>query len=901
MCRYHPAIILSVRASRAGVCSEWIAEKAEVRDVALSSQAGMTTFYVARDATEAQGLVKVMEGGGVVEVRVTRFIRRVRRIPPRRLARIIVRKATSRLNGYRFRALLAIQGPHLSEKALARALGERRATDASLLCRLKAGTLGSALLRVAEQGPFELGDSRALGVRDLLVRADCALRRRFDLLGSGWVSLAPLSAEGGARPGQISGKSGLPWHSDFKSGHTWDPRTFYKDIHYGHVPGVDVKVPWELSRCHHLVTLGQAYTLFCAGSELAYSPVADPEGGSSARLTPAGCAAEFVAQVEDWIESNPPMLGVNWACTMDVAIRVCNWLVAWQLFQGADAITDTFAYKFYRSLLEHGRFIRANLEYSETLTSNHYLSNIVGLLYLGVLAPQFKEAEKWRDFARRELVREMEKQVYPDGFDFEASTCYHRLVLELFFYSALLCRRNGIELPQAFWDRLYKMFEVVLYILKPNGRLPQLGDNDSGRLHILYPREVLDGTYLLSYAAIFFEDSNFKLPQFDLAPEAVWVFGREGVEKWQALPPRSEPPGSKAFPDAGVYVMRHNDDYMLIPCGPNGQNGLGGHAHNDKLSFELCIGGEEVIVDPGTYVYTPYPEWRNRFRSTAYHNTVVVDGQEQNPIGEDEVFRLPDLTRCRCLVWETGPEKDVFVGEHYGYLRLEPPVVHRRTVEFFKRERIWVIRDYFYQPDSGQAPSGGSRRSRFLFRPFRGGGRKGRSGLGCTGGLGTSYEGDAGVPAGGSPYLGGAVLADAPAPAPAGAVSRPRALELNLHLAPGVQAIRDERGAARKGRPAGEAISTEAERQKAEARYGQPDLAFYVALDGRPLARLEAWGWEDMELVGGWYSPEYGRKEEALVVRLAARASAPVELRLMISGGLPAKAGATTPPGWVLR
>jgi uncharacterized heparinase superfamily protein len=642
--------------------------------------------------------------------------------------------------------------------------------------------------------------------KQIIIEADRICDHIFDLLGSG---PTPLGEK-------------IDWHVDFKTGHRWNPRTYYKRIRPASYPGgYDIKVPWELSRCQHFVRLGQAYWI--TGDEK--------------------YAREFVAQVEDWIASNPWPWGVNWACTMDVAIRAVNWLWGLAFFLDSPSVTDEFLLKIARSLFVHGRHIMNNLEGSgeDPHTTNHYIADLVGLVYLGICCPYFKEAEKWRDFALRELVREMEKQVYPDGFDFEASTCYHRLVLEFFFYTAVLCQRNGIDLPQAFWDRLYKMFEVVLYILKPNGRLPQLGDNDSGRLFVLHPREVLDGTYLLSYAAIFFQDSNFKLPRFGLAPEAIWLFGPEGAEKWQALPPRSEPLGSKAFPNAGVYVMRHKDDYMLISCGPNGQNDLGGHAHNDKLSFELCIGGEEVIVDPGTCVYTPSPEWRNHFRSTACHNTIVVDGQEQNPVERDVLFRLSDLTRCRCLVWETGPEKDVFVGEHYGYLRLDPPVVHRRKVEFSKNERTWVITDYLYQPPDLTKESASSRASRS---------------------------------------------------------QQTHLLEFNLHLAPGVEVSPDFTASTNDDAP-GVDMATPMRNSHVVMAGGQatlvvasgnraPDpgvdqsvpMKFRLSHAGYVLDEVQAWGWSDLRCETGWYSPEYGRREKVTVVGLWFRWPASVDLRL---------------------
>jgi len=221
----------------------------------------------------------------------------------------------------------------------------------------------------------------------------------FNLLGSGDVNLGEK----------------INWHCDFKTGYCWNPDKFYKDIEipYGKA---DIKVPWELSRFQHFALLGKAYRL--TGDEK--------------------YAREFVNQVSDWIDSNKPKFGVNWRCTMDVAIRACNWILGYYYFKNSPEITDEFMLKLLKSIYQHGKHIRSNLEYGLTLTSNHYISDIVGLIFISVIFPEFKEAEKWRFFAIKELQKEMEKQVYDDGCDFESSTCYHCLVLELFFFSALL-------------------------------------------------------------------------------------------------------------------------------------------------------------------------------------------------------------------------------------------------------------------------------------------------------------------------------------------------------------------------------------------------------------------------------------------------------------------------------
>ena len=132
---------------------------------------------------------------------------------------------------------------------------------------------------------------------------------------------------------------------------------------------------------------------------------------------------------------------------------------------------------------------------------------------------------------------------------------------------------------------------------------------------------------------------------------------------------------------------------MIISCGPNGQGGLGGHAHNDKLSFELCVGGEDIIIDPGTYVYTADPEWRNRFRSTAYHNTVMVADEEQNPVKETELFALPPCAVSSVHSFLCTPDRDFLEAEHTGYQRLQPSVTHQRRISYEKTARKWSIMD----------------------------------------------------------------------------------------------------------------------------------------------------------------------------------------------------------------
>ena len=493
-------------------------------------------------------------------------------------------------------------------------------------------------------------------VVEKIKEADLTCEHVFDLLGS---SPKKLSKEG-------KGYQPIDWHSDFKKGYRWDPKTFFRYTRYGHIEGVDVKVPWELSRFQHLNILGQAYVLT---KDRKY-------------------ADEFVNQINDWVDHNPVGFGVNWHCAMDIAIRAANWLVAQEFFQ--DIEDKGFWNKFYKSIYNHGLFIRKHLEIADGFTNNHYLSDLAGLLFIGSYCPFLKESLEWIKFSIDELTKEIDIQVYEDGCNFEASTCYHRLALEILFYSELLAERQGRPFPTKFKEKVRKMFGFSLYCIKPNGMIPQIGDNDNGRFLTFCRRPVLENKYLLTIATAYYNDSNFKLPQFEFDEETFWLFGIKGKAVFDNIPVRPEPLKSKAFENAGWYIMRHKDDYCFIICGPNGQNGRGGHAHNDKLSFELMMGGQDIIVDPGTYVYTANPEWRNRFRSTGYHNTITTNDIEQNPLNKN-LFSLKCGTKIQSATLEENSDQIVFRAS----IRLRDAFSLSREIKYDKNQDSFSICDSF--------------------------------------------------------------------------------------------------------------------------------------------------------------------------------------------------------------
>jgi len=262
-------------------------------------------------------------------------------------------------------------------------------------------------------------------------------------------------------------------------------------------------------------------------------------------------------------------------------------------------------------------------------------------------------------------------------------------------------RLNEVPLPNSFWERLERMFEFVLFVNRPDGRIPQVGDADDGRLYILSDYSNWDRTdlrYLLSIGATLFNRSDMKAHSGGFSEEAFWLLGPSGMTAFNELEGTGEQLGSEGFRDSGLYVMRKGDSYLLACCGSVGTEGLGNHKHNDLLSFELYAGEKAFIVDPGAYVYTRSPAWRNLFRSTGYHNTVVIDGQEQNRFDPSHLFKVTSDSTVLVHEWTSNRERDRLDAEHTGYKRFAHPVEHRRTFLFEKLVGTWEIVDILTGP-----------------------------------------------------------------------------------------------------------------------------------------------------------------------------------------------------------
>lgn len=488
--------------------------------------------------------------------------------------------------------------------------------------------------------------------------ADKTINQEFDYLGSGLVKLNPID-----------------WHRDYKSGFRWPKGRFY--LKYKKVDltnAADVKVPWELSRCHHLLWLGEAYLL----------------------TKDEKYAKEVVDQLEWWIDENPLMYSINWTCAMDVAIRAVNWMYAINMISASTALNEVALKKINVSLFEHGWFIFRNLEKWYPYSANHYAANIAGLLYLGQLFKDTNEGKKWWHYALKEYFLEVRFQVLPSGAHFERCISYHRLMIELFAYPYFMLQRVKEPIPLDIQLRVESMFDFTDHYTKPNGLAPQMGDNDDGRLLPFVKRDFRVHDYLLSVGYFGFGKHYESLSADKMVLDTFFLLPEKKVIN-EPNPQNSSVSVIKDHRDAGFVVLKNTNLYLIfsntsLSCYPDlHRNMLGTHTHADGLSFELSVGKQDFIIDPGSYVYTASAVERNKFRSTGKHNTLTIDGQDQVGLLDTNLFSVLGFNEVGKMVIKENKEEICFSGTRKWKFPSDLNASHTRKIKLKSESEIEIL------------------------------------------------------------------------------------------------------------------------------------------------------------------------------------------------------------------
>lgn len=509
----------------------------------------------------------------------------------------------------------------------------------------------------ASANTASLVDERVPGARArITAAADKICDRRFDLLGYRDLDFG----------------NPVDWQRDPVNGRR-APR-----VHFSRIDPLDAdtvgdsKIIWELNRHQWLMDLGQAYRLT---RDERYADV-------------------FIELLGEWMRANPPGMGINWASSLEVALRLQSWCWALLLFRRSNALTPARFVELLGWIRIHAAHVERYLSHYFS-PNTHLTGEALGLFYAGVTFPELEDAGRWRTRGARILTQQLLKQVLPDGVYFEQSTCYQRYAAEIYLHFLILAARNAITLPAPVAERTQRMLDFLLALLRPDGTVPQIGDADGGSLLPFLRRAPDDHRGVFGLAAAFFRRADYAWAAGDLVPEALWLLGAPALTAIDAL--ETAPPGTtglRFFAHGGYAVMRSgwekNAHQLIFDAGPLGCPVSGGHGHADLLAIQCAAFGEPYLVDPGTGCYTGQARWRDHFRSTAAHSTVTVDGQDQAiPAGPFSWKRRPAARLRRRISTE---EYDLVDADHDAYMRLADPVTHRRRV-FFAKPRYFLVVD----------------------------------------------------------------------------------------------------------------------------------------------------------------------------------------------------------------
>ena len=364
--------------------------------------------------------------------------------------------------------------------------------------------------------------------------------------------------------------------------------------------------------------------------------------------------------------------------SLEVGIRMFDsWNYAYDYLLLDELMTPELHSKIVRSFYEHGLVLRTMSPiYWPKADHNHYLHEMLGLLYVACLFPDLKVADEWREFAIHELGRCARAQFTLDGGQVEGSPGYHHGCLCMFFSFLDVAKTFDLTVPDYITEIIRKATDYALATIGPDGIITPFGDTGcisiGPNLARLYYTRLGD---LGATAKLF---SLFPVLDRDVIPEEAQAIAREYA--------KSAPGEDNRQRQIDQYFARtgwsRDDSQFGFLCHSPVCNG---HSHQDPMTFTLYLNGDLIVVDPSHYTYRECPE-RRLFKSPEYHSTLTFD----NKPPYEYVSR-----------WSFGPQKEgrirgfykhegIFAADasHHGY----DPDYHKRLCALIGKD-VFIVAD----------------------------------------------------------------------------------------------------------------------------------------------------------------------------------------------------------------
>lgn len=422
-----------------------------------------------------------------------------------------------------------------------------------------------------------------------------------------------------------------------------------KDIDWRHWPVKDNELRWQLHRHKWFTPMGKAYQL---SKDEKY-------------------AREWAHQYMDWVRKNPLVLidkaeyeltgteelkgeaeNVRFAWRpLETAHRLEDQINQFTLFIQSPSFTPAFLSEFLVNYHRHAVHTLANY----SAEGNHLLFEAQRMVYAGTFFPEFKEAAQWRKSGIDILNREIKKQVYADGGQYELDLHYHAACINIFCKALQMADANGFrkEFPEHYIRTVENMIMFYMNVCFPDYTNPCFSDSKRGNPRV--------------------EQRNYQ-NWYKLFPgnRQILYFATNGK---QGEAPENL---SKGFLNSGFFTFRNgwqtDATVMVVKAGPK----AAWHCQPDNGTFELWFNGKNLFPDSGSYIYAGEGEvmkLRNWFRQTRVHNTLTLDNKNL------------ETTSSVTRLWQPDGDVQLLVTENAGYKNL----THRRSVFFVDREYFAIV------------------------------------------------------------------------------------------------------------------------------------------------------------------------------------------------------------------
>lgn len=419
------------------------------------------------------------------------------------------------------------------------------------------------------------------------------------------------------------------WHRAHDTGRTW-PRRFFGSIPYREGnPYGDVRRVWEPSRLQQLVVLARIAA----------------QGDVSLRER---AVAAMEGQFLSWMDANPYLAGVHYVSAMECGLRLIAVCHAFDQVRTRLRQPGRVWPSVVRLVEGHADLIRQRVSLHSSL-GNHTIAEAAALVYAGLLFPELPHAAQWRMAGLTLLESESSHQVVTDGGGVEQGVWYLQFISDLYGLVMALLEARGERIPDGVQRVCTQSRTFLAAMTDDAGGLASIGDGDGG--------------YALG-------------PVLDFSPAG-----------------QGRTPGLTTFEESGYSVLESvgtSPARLILDHGPLGMAPCYAHGHADALSVLFRTGGQDVLVDTGTFTYSGDSDWRRYFRGTRAHNTVVVDGLDQAV--QETAFQWSSPFNSHLVSRaERANGETILIAMHDGYLQ-RTGVVHWRGL-IYRPPGLWVIVD----------------------------------------------------------------------------------------------------------------------------------------------------------------------------------------------------------------